>query len=152
MMGDIAKEKIKYVRNFTFDDVNTIKIDPMMPYHDKRKPFVNKWFSSSDGYDVNAFIKLCSKKNIDRLEKERGACVVYTHFASGFVNENGELNDDFKKCIDYISTRNGWFVPCGQLLDYLEGNQTSRVGRFYLLKLNAKWLIDRCKKFITYGE
>ncbi|ODS09752.1 hypothetical protein [Vibrio scophthalmi] len=32
--GDIAKEKIKYVRNFTFDDVNTIKIDPMMPYHD----------------------------------------------------------------------------------------------------------------------
>lgn len=35
--GDICKSKIKYIKNYTFNDINTLKIDPLMPYIDKTK-------------------------------------------------------------------------------------------------------------------
>ena len=31
--GDLAHKRIEYVRNFTFTEINTIKMDPWMPYH-----------------------------------------------------------------------------------------------------------------------
>jgi hypothetical protein len=39
--GDICKAKIRYVRNFTYADINTLAACPMMPYHDPERPFVN---------------------------------------------------------------------------------------------------------------
>ena len=32
--GDLCRQKIKYYRNFTFRDINTLKACPFMPYHD----------------------------------------------------------------------------------------------------------------------
>ena len=39
--GDLCKQNIKYVRNFVFSDINTLKNCPFMPYKDQTKPFVN---------------------------------------------------------------------------------------------------------------
>ena len=47
--GDFCREKIKYTRNFVYQDINTLKICPFMPYHDSTKPYVNYWFASSTG-------------------------------------------------------------------------------------------------------
>ncbi len=84
--GDICKNTIKYIRNYTFNDINTLKVDPHMPYIDRGKEkYSNYWFSSSDGHTVEEFTSLLSSKNIDKLQNEGGACIVYTHFASGFM-------------------------------------------------------------------
>lgn len=149
--GDIAREKIKYVRNLTFSEVNTLSRDPEMPWHDPGKPYVNCWFSSSDGQNADVFNDLLSPENLNKLEAEGGACIVYTHFASGFVDEHGNLDPTFKARIDDLSTRNGWFVPCGRLLDYLlEQKGTGKASYWYRLSRNIVWIVERLKKTIKY--
>lgn len=152
--GDVCKEKIKYIRNYTFNDINTLKLDPLMPYMDKDKlDYSNYWFSSSDGHTVEEFNHLLRKENIDKLEAEGGACIVYTHFAAGFVNENGELDKKFVEEIEYLSSKDGWFVPAGTLLDYLLSQKSNKfVSRSYLNKLDIKWLSDRVIKKIKFNR
>jgi hypothetical protein len=72
------------VRNFVFQDIITLKMDQVMPYHDTRWPYVRRWFSSSNGDDPEAFRRLISEANQDRLEAEGGACIAYTHFGVPF--------------------------------------------------------------------
>ena len=122
--GDICKEKTKYVRLWGTSDINTLKFNPSMPYHDSDKPYVNYWFSFSDGYTAKYFYTLISPKNVERLVKERGACIVYTHFAAGFAKKiaNGryEIEQGIKNRLENLSIqKEGWFVPAGVLLDRL---------------------------------
>jgi hypothetical protein len=116
--GDISKAKIKYVRNFVFPDINTLRACPMMPYHDADRRYVNYWFASSGGSTVADFNECISEKNQDQLEAESGACIMYAHFAFGFYQEGG-LNERFKYLMKRLSNKNGWFVPVSDLLDYL---------------------------------
>jgi hypothetical protein len=116
--GDLCRDKIKYVRNFVYQNVNTLKICPFMPYRDAAKPFVNYWFASSDGADVDRFNRCLSENNMDRLEAEGGACIMYTHFAKGF-HVDGKLNPRFQELMVRLSKKNGWYVPCAVLLDHL---------------------------------
>jgi hypothetical protein len=116
--GDILKQKTKYVRLWGTSDINTLKFNPSMPYHNPKKPFVNYWFSFTDGRDLEIFNKMLSKENIKRLVKERGASIVYVHF-NGFVS-NGKLNGTFTNRIKTLTQqKDGWFVPATTLLDRL---------------------------------
>jgi len=117
--GDILKSKTKYVRLFGTSDINTLKFNPSMPYYDPGKPYINYWFSFSDGSTPELFSQLLSEENISRLAKERGACIIYTHFANGFAKD-GKLHHSFKESIDrLIAEPGGWFVTCSKLLDRL---------------------------------
>ena len=88
---------------------------------------------------------------MDQLEGEGGVCIVYTHFASGFINEEGELDPLFKELIVDLASRQGWFVPCGVLLDYLlKENAHEEVKHSYILSRNVFWFFDRIKKFLFY--
>lgn len=116
--GDLCREKIKYVRNFVYGDINTLKACPVMPYHDPARPFVNYWFASSEGANVDSFNATVSEEHQDRLAEEGGACIMYTHFAYRFL-ENGKINGRFRALMDQLSKRNGWFVPVSTLLDYI---------------------------------
>lgn len=152
--GDFSKKNIKYIRNRVFSDLNTLSCDEFMPYKEKSKEeYTNYWFSSSDGCDCNTFIKLLSNQNIDKLEKENGCAIVYTHFAYGFVNESGELNDEFKKCIDYLSSKNGWFVPASQLLDYINSSRKkdTYLSNIQALCLDIKWFTERIIRKMFLG-
>lgn len=122
--GDICKAKTKYVRMWGTSDINTLKFNPSMPYHDPRKPYVNYWFSFSDGYNVKYFNKLLSDKNIRELVRERGTCIVYTHFSDGFCDKqkNGSyvVNNTTKIQLEKLSKqKDGWFVPASEILDRL---------------------------------
>lgn len=118
-LGDILKNHTKYVRLWGTSDINTLKFNPSMPYHDPQKPYVNYWFSFSDGFNVHIFNELISESNTRQLIHERGACIVYTHFASGFV-KNGKLDETFMKRIEFLAqNQDGWFVPASTLLDRL---------------------------------
>jgi hypothetical protein len=116
--GDLCRDRVRYVRNFTYADVNTLAACPAMPYHDPDRPYVRAWFAASEGADVTAFNSRLSEAEQDRLEAEGGACIMYTHFASGFWRD-GELDPRFRELMVRLTRMNGWFVPVTTLLDHL---------------------------------
>ena len=116
--GDLCRERVRYVRNFTYAGANTLAACPFMPYHDPERPYVRAWFASSEGADVRAFNRCLGEAEQDRLEAEGGACIMYTHFASGFWSD-GVLNGRFRELIRRLAGKNGWFVPVTALLDHL---------------------------------
>lgn len=121
--GDLCRDRITYVRNFVFREINLLRVNPTMPYADPRRPYVPYWFSSCEGGSVGSFNELLSLENQERLESEGGVCIVYTHFAKGFV-EDGRVNAKTTELLEQLSARNGWFVPVSELLDYLRMQQS----------------------------
>jgi hypothetical protein len=138
--GDLCKEKIKYVRNFCYPDVNTLKACPCMPYHDPWRPLVNYWFASSEGAQAGSFVRTLAEANQDQLEAEGGACIMYAHFGLGFC-EDGRLNARFRSLMERLSQKNGWFVPVATLLDYLLAHKVANtIGDAERARLERKWL------------
>ncbi len=151
--GDIAKRHLTYQRNLTFNSINTLRCDPKMPYPVKNKlDCANLWFSSSDGHTIKEFLHLLRDENLDYLEETGGVCIIYTHFASGFVDENGKVNPAFQERIESLVSRDGWFVPVGTLLDHLRkhNGKDADPGYAYRLSLDVKWLTDRLVKRIRF--
>lgn len=141
--GDLCLERIRYVRNFTYRGINTLKQCSAMPYHDERKPYVRAWFAASEGGDAKAFVRCLDESAQDQLEVEGGACIMYTHFAAGFV-EDGILNPRFVELMRRLSRKQGWYVPVSELLAYLEGTRgvphiTNRQRR----EIERRWIRDK---------
>ena len=133
---------MKYVRNFVFPEVNTLKACPSMPYHDPKRPLVNYWYSSSEGGDITSFKKMLTEKNQDSLEAERGACIMYTHFGKGFDQDG--VDRQFQRLMHRLSKKNGWFVPVSTMLDYIMAtrghhNITGKERK----RLERKWLLSK---------
>jgi hypothetical protein len=143
--GDLCKARIDYVRNFTFNEINLDRVDPTMPYHDPLKPYVNAWFSSCDGGDVERFCKLLCDRNQERLEAEGGVCIMYTHFARGFCNHNGLVHPEFVRVMTRLSRRNGWFVPASELLDHLKGARPGNhcIPKPELAAMERRWFLSK---------
>jgi peptidoglycan/xylan/chitin deacetylase (PgdA/CDA1 family) len=116
--GDVCRDVIEYVRNFTFERLNLLAVDPAMPYHVASAPYVRYWFSTADAPDVDAFNRLLTPARIDRLEAEGGVCIVSTHFGKGFVRD-GRVNPVTESLLKYLADKRGWFVPVSDVLDRL---------------------------------
>ena len=143
--GDYHQKYVKYTRNFTFRRLNTLKVDPYMPYKDISKEHANYWFSAADGRNLKKFLHLVRPENIEKLKNEGGATIIYTHFANGFVR-GGRLDRTFQRQLAYISRENGWIVPAGELLDYLIKHDTQRGKTLTFrekLLLELKWFWDK---------
>jgi len=138
--GDICKQYIQYVRNFTVDEINITRVNPTLPYHDSTKPLVNFWFTSSEGANIVSFCDRINEPSQDRLEAEGGICIMYSHFAEGF-SERGIVNPRFKSLLRRLSRKNGWFVPVAELLDFLRTTRTEdNIQRPELASLERRWL------------
>ncbi len=120
--GDICKQRVKYVRNFVFSDINTLAACPLMPYYDPIRPCVNSWFASAEGGTLGSFNQTIGEADQDRLEKEGGACIMYTHFAKGFYCD-GQIEPRFRQLMERLAEKQGWFVPVADLLDYLQSKR-----------------------------
>lgn len=146
--GDLCRETVTFVRNFVFNDINTLKNDLLMPYHDPQRPYVPFWFSSSAAHDVDMFCNLISEENQDRLIEEGGACIVYTHLAFGFYLD-GKLNQRFVELMYRLAGMPGWFVPASTLLEHVgdhRGWQNAGENRKQLKQMSRRWLFDRVKR------
>jgi hypothetical protein len=143
--GDMHKKYIKYTRNFTFkNELNILTIDPDMPYLDRRKDKATYFFSTTDAPDALAFNKLVTKSRIDKLENEAGVCILSTHLGKRYCI-NGEIDRYFKEIIEYISKKDGWFVPTSVALDYLLSVKNSRVNypsRYKKFRLEFRYIMD----------
>jgi hypothetical protein len=138
--GDYHKKLIKYGRNYEFDNINTFKINPFMPYKDKKYDmYSNYWFSSTFAPNQWMFNKLVTPANIDRLEKEGGICILYTHL--GYYMQNQKIDKGFIEKIKYIGSKNtGWFIPVSQVLDFLIEHKKKNNIPEYLPKIVKKKL------------
>jgi hypothetical protein len=117
--GDLVKERVRYVNQFTYSDINLLAVNPSMPYRLSDKPYVNLWFPTADGDNLDWFDDLLRSENLDRLEREGGVCLVYAHMGAGSFNKNGGPHPRFEARLKDLASRNGWFVPASEILDYL---------------------------------
>lgn len=142
--GDLCRERIRYVRNFTFRDIDTLAACPEMPYHDPDRPYVNRWFAATEGRNAASFIEQIHPSNIDRLEAARGACIMYTHFAAGFVLPDGSLDPVFVERMTKLAERPGWFVPTSTLLEHLDRtDDAASLDRRTRARLERRWLASK---------
>lgn len=152
--GDFARQHVDYVRNLVFNRTDTLACDPRMPYPIKgTQDAVNNWFSSSDGHTVDEFCRLIHPDRIRALERSGGACLAYTHFAEGFVDGSGRLNPLFEERMRHLASRPGWFVPMTEVLDSLSRRGAHRAacpGYPYLLRVNARWALERIEKLARF--
>jgi len=141
--GDICRERIEYCRNFVYAGANTLAACPWMPYHDPMRRWVREWYASSEGSNVARFTATLSEEQQDRLESEGGACIMYTHFGHGFV-ENGQLHPRFKMLMERLAKKNGWFVPVSTLLDQLRRRHADRsITESQRRALESRWLWEK---------
>ena len=143
--GDIAKARIQYVRRFTFSQINLYKTVPSMPYHLPNTPYVNYWFPTANGNRIIEFEALLSDENLDRLEREGGVCLVYSHLGSGSFNAGTAVNPRFEARIKAIAARQGWFVPASQILDFLvrQPSWTGDINWRERIRTDVKFLAQR---------
>ena len=116
--GDLCAQQIEYVRNLTFSEINVLRLNPSMPYHDPARPHVRWWFSGAEAEDVDEFIDLLRPENQDRLEAEGGVCILCTHLGKGY-SSNGRVHPEAQRLLERLAKRPGMFVPVGELLDWL---------------------------------
>ena len=142
--GDLCKERIKYVRNFAFAEINTLKACPWMPYHDPQRPYVNYWYASTEGSKASTFVDQLREENQDRLEQERGACIMYTHFGHGYYDD-GKLVPGFRPLMERLAKKNGWFVPVSVLLDFLIEGRDPVITDAQRTWLERRWLTHKIR-------
>jgi len=142
--GDLCRDHIEYVRNLTFANINTLREDPMMPYHDPSRPYVNYWYSATEASTRARFCDRLSERNMDRLAEEGGACILYTHFAFGFV-ENGVLDRRTRDILERLARLPGWFVPCSTLLDHLRSRPgwAPVANPAVLRRMELRWMAEK---------
>jgi len=141
--GDLCRERIRYVRNFVYDDIDTLRACPEMPYFDPAKPYVNAWFSSTEGPEIETCVRALSEERQDALEASGGACILYTHFAAGF-EKDGVVDARFRRLVERLSAKNGWFVPTGTLLDYIQQQRGPRTLKAWeRARLEAQWFAHK---------
>src|SRR5450755_1705569 len=116
--GDLAQRHLRYVRSFTYDELNLWKITPAIPYRTAGTPGVNAFFPSSFADNVEEFIELMSPTRQAQLEREGGLAIVGTHFGKGFLRD-GRVHPQVVEILTRLSHRPGWFQPVSTLLDYL---------------------------------
>ena len=149
--GDVCRDVIEYVRNFTFERVNLLEVDAAMPYHVASAPYVRYWFSTADAPDVHAFNRLLTRERIDRLEAEGGLCIVSTHFGKGFVKD-GRVDPATAALLRHLADKRGWFVPVSDVLDRLRGaGRGQTLTPAQVARLELRFLAERIKRRRTPG-
>jgi len=141
--GDICQRRIRYCRNFVFRRTNTLSACPYMPYTDPDRPYVQAWYAASEGANCHSFLRRCAESEQDRLEEDGGACIMYTHFGHGFV-QDGALHPEFTRLMTRLAAKNGWFVPVTTLLDRLRhrrGLHTLTAAQ--RSRMEATWLMTK---------
>jgi hypothetical protein len=123
--GDLCASHIDYVRNLTFDEINLLRVNPSLPYHDPSRPLVRWWFSAADAEGRAEFNELLKPMNQDRLRREGGVCIVATHFGKGFVRD-GAVHPRTRTLLESLAGADGWFPPVAELLDWLVAQRRTR--------------------------
>lgn len=138
--ADLAEQHLRYVRSFTYDDLNLWKITTEIPYRTAGTPGVRAFFPSSFADNVEEFIDLLSPARQAQLEGEGGLAIVGTHFGKGFLRD-GCVHPEVVELLTRLSQRPGWFPPVSTLLDHLVAAQggIALLEGYRLFRLEGLW-------------
>ena len=85
----------------------------------------------------------CKMSIKTRLEAEGGACIMYTHFGHGYV-QNGKLTPEFRRTMERLAAKNGWFVPVSALLDFLvQSRGATTLTQENRSRIETRWLWEK---------
>ena len=141
--GDVACERIQYVRNFTFRGLNILRSNSKMPYRLAETPCVAAWFSTTDAHNADLFARRVTPEALERLEAEGGICIVSTHLGKGFAKD-GHLDAGIDSVLRNLSKRPGYFAPVSEILDLMVAQTGIReLNRVALWRLEARYLRDK---------
>lgn len=119
--GDICKERIDYVLNLTFDDVNVRRVNPGLPYYDPVRPLVRWWFSAVDVESGSEFNQLLRPDRLERLVRENGCCIVSTRLTNGYLRDS-QVERLTRKRLESVVNAGGWFATISTVLDHFRRN------------------------------
>ena len=134
--GDVAHDRLRYVRSFAFTRLDTGRIPPGSPYSDPTTPWVNLWFNTSDAPDARAFKRLVTEEGIDQLRARGSYTIISTHLGKGFVRD-GRVDARVEELLRHVASLDGWFVPVSTLLDRLVEVHGRKV-----MKVPTRWLLE----------
>jgi hypothetical protein len=140
--GDLLQERVEYMRNLTYTDVNLLNVNPTLPYRDPKRPLARWWFSATDAEDAAAFNARFDEAAQDRLEAEGGVCIVATHLGKRFTRD-GKVHPRTEQLLRRLAGKRGWFPTVSELLDWLRqsrGEATIPPGEWRRMQL--RWAID----------
>jgi len=141
--GDLCRDRIRYVRNFTFSGLDMTTANPQMPYRLDGTPWVDLWFSTTDAPDADVFVRRVTRASLERLEQQGGVCIVSTHLGKGYVRD-GKVRPEVESVLSWLADRPGWFVPVSDILDHLvERGAGGRLGAGARMALEARYLADQ---------
>lgn len=145
--GDIHKRLIRFSRNYEFDELNVLKINPEIPYRETRyQQYANYWFSATFAPNPWCFNHVVTREAIDRLEQEGGVCILYTHL--GYYMKTGEIDKGFIERIDYVSSKKtGLCIPVSEVLQHLLNTRAAdqHLSALRRCRLEFKHLLVRFK-------
>ena len=85
--------------------------------------------------DGDGFLEWYTETNIDSLKRNRGLALVYAHLEQKWLDPNTkEMRSAISNRLEYLVSKDGWFVPAGQILDRYE------VMNQVFLSYNERWL------------
>jgi hypothetical protein len=97
--GDICKERINQVRLFRTRCLNTLKSNPSMPYFDRRKPYVNGWFTATK----RRIIDCAAEPARETLKRNYGLTVLYQYLFRYADPKTLTLDPRFTNAVDAIA-------------------------------------------------
>jgi len=104
ILGDLCRQHIRYVRNFTFAETNTLRACPYMRTT-IRTALCEPLVCFRGGSDGGSLVNRISEANLDRLEADGGACIMYTPLRLGFFD--GRIHSRFAELMTRLARRNG---------------------------------------------
>jgi hypothetical protein len=146
--GDLAQQYLRYVRSFTYDQLNLWNVTTSIPYRTADTPGVNAFFPSAFADNVEEFIELLSPARQMQLEREGGLAIVGTHFGKGFLR-SGRVHPEVVELLTRLSQRPGWFQPVSTLLDHLVGVQGEipLLSGYKLFRLEGLWFWHNIRSY-----
>ncbi len=141
--GDICKEKVRYIRLFRTRELNTLKINPSMPYHNFNTPCVNYWFSATK----RSLIDSTSEKALDYLVADNGVTILYQYMHRYADVKTGEISSKFIDSLRRLANRNDiWIDNVSKVLDRLKAFQllfiVKNKDKFYVVNTSEKDICD----------
>lgn len=136
--GDVHKKHIRFSRNVELPGLDIGKYVSQVPFlYKNKKEYSNYWYPVTFAPNPWMWNKMVNPKSIEKLKRNRGAAIVYTHF--GYYHmEHGSIDPNFVKSVDYLGNQNGWYVTLSEFMDYQlkhinqEKLELSELKEFYL--------------------
>jgi hypothetical protein len=151
--GDVCRERITYWRGLTFARTDLCDVGVPFPYHDPSRPYVNRWFLSSDAPRLEHLLARLAPAQLDRLERQGGVCILYTHLGLDAAPD-GVVDPRLVRALTDLAGRGGWCAPVSRVLDHLHagrGGVTPVLSDRERARLERRWIVDRVRHRAPLG-